>query len=229
MFQQHEVSWDAVKQTGPFSGQVRTHVKRVYTTLFATILAAAVGGFVFVSSNIGGMWTFLVGIGLLFWLSATPQEEVGKRISILAAFGFVEGNALGPLLAISIDLDPTIVVTAFMGTCVVFGCFTASALLAERRSYLYLGGLLSSGLSLLLVLSFLNILFRSSAVASVSIYLGLMTFSGFIIFDTQLMVERAAQGNSDFVWDSLNLFLDFVNVFVRILAILNKNKRDSRK
>jgi len=223
-----EINWDAVTKFDQLTPQIRTHVKNVYTTLFATICAAALGGFVFVTYNIGGTWSFLAGFGLLIWLAETSQEEVGKRLSILAAFGFVEGLAVGPLLELAIDIDPTIVFTAFVGSCAVFGCFSASALLAQRRSLLYIGGMLSSALSLLLILSLMNIFFHSSMVATGSIYLGLIVFSGFIIFDTQLMVERAAHGNTDFVWDALNLFLDFANLFVRILAILAKNKKSNK-
>lgn len=43
----------------------------------------------------------------------------------------------------------SILITAFLGTSVVFFCFSAVAMLARRREYLYLGGLLSSGFSLL--------------------------------------------------------------------------------
>ncbi|KAF6163377.1 hypothetical protein GIB67_019435 [Kingdonia uniflora] len=42
-----------------------------------------------------------------------------------------------------------ILITAFVGTAIAFGCFSAAAMLAKRREYLYLGGLLSSGLSIL--------------------------------------------------------------------------------
>ena len=34
----------------------------------------------------------------------------------------------------------SIIVTAFFATVLVFGCFTLSALWAEQRTYLYLGG-----------------------------------------------------------------------------------------
>lgn len=34
----------------------------------------------------------------------------------------------------------SIVATAFLGTCVVFGCFTLASLYAPDRKYLYLGG-----------------------------------------------------------------------------------------
>ena len=40
-----------------------------------------------------------------------------------------------------------ILVTVFVGTAIAFGCFSGAAIIAKRREYLYLGGLLSSGLS----------------------------------------------------------------------------------
>lgn len=52
------------------------------------------------------------------------------------------------------------------------------------------------------------------------LYLGLFVFAGYIIFDTQVMVERASMGVPDYIHDALQLLLDFVAVFVRILIIL---------
>lgn len=57
----------------------------------------------------------------------------------------------------------SILVSAFGGTALAFGCFSAAALLARRREYLYLGGLLSSGLSILLWLHFASAIFGGSA------------------------------------------------------------------
>jgi FtsH-binding integral membrane protein len=126
----------------------------------------------------------------------------------------------------------------------VFACFSAAALIAERRSFLFLGGMIGSGLTTLFWLSFLNIFFGSYVVFNIQLYLGLLVFSGFIIFDTQLMIERALMDpqNADFVrtyfflidiflmiylGDSLELFLDFLNVFIRLLIILTKNRKKS--
>jgi hypothetical protein len=38
----------------------------------------------------------------------------------------------------------SVVLTAFLSTTAVFVCFTLSALMTQRRAYLYLGGYLSS-------------------------------------------------------------------------------------
>jgi len=52
------------------------------------------------------------------------------------------------------------------------------------------------------------------------LYIGLAVMCGFIVYDTQFIVERARRGDMDYVMHSLNLFVDFVGVFWRLLMIL---------
>lgn len=65
----------------------------------------------------------------------------------------------------------------------------------------------------------------------VELYLGLVVFSGYVLFDTQLIVERASAGDFDHIKHALDLFVDAVAIAVRVLVILLKNqeKRDSRE
>ena len=58
----------------------------------------------------------------------------------------VQGFSLGSLIYMVLLMDPAILVTALLATTTVFVCFAGAALLAKRRTYLYLGGVLSSGL-----------------------------------------------------------------------------------
>jgi FtsH-binding integral membrane protein len=57
----------------------------------------------------------------------------------------------------------------------------------------------------------------------VELYLGLLVFAGYVLFDTQLVVERASAGDFDTVGHALDLFVDFVAVAVRVLVILLRN------
>jgi len=60
----------------------------------------------------------------------------------------------------------------------------------------------------------------------VQLYLGLVMFVGYVLFDTQLIIERAYNGSTDAVSDAVTLFIDFVGIFVRILVALLKNSRE---
>lgn len=53
-------------------------------------------------------------------------------------------------------------VTAFVGTAIAFGCFSGAAIVARRAEFLYLGGLLSSGVSILLWLQLAGSIFGHS-------------------------------------------------------------------
>lgn len=57
----------------------------------------------------------------------------------------------------------SIVVMAFLGSVAVFACFSGAALVARRREYLFLGGILSSVVSLMLLLQFSSLIFGRSA------------------------------------------------------------------
>jgi len=222
------INWSAISKTPPITPDVRAHLTNVYTILTAGILVAAVGSIISVYTNIGGALSLLAGCGLMIWLVMTPQEKFVKRLSLLLGFCFFEGLSIGPLLLATLEIDPSIISTAFFGTVCVFVCFSASALFAERRSYLFLGGFLGSMLMNLFVLGLLNIFFRSPLIFNIILYGGLLVFCGFVCFDTQLIIEKASQGHKDVIWDSLELFIDFARIFVRLLIILSRDK-DSKK
>merc|ERR1719333_1356095 len=109
-------------------------------------------------------------------------------------------------------MNPSIVPTAFMVTATIFGCFTGASLMAPDGKYLYLGGTLMSGLS--------TLFFRSQLLFQAHIWIGLAVFCGFIMFDTQLIINKARNGDRDFIAHSLDLFIDFVQVFRKVLILL---------
>ena len=52
------------------------------------------------------------------------------------------------------------------------------------------------------------------------LYFGLLVFVGYIVFDTQEIIEKAHFGDGDYVKHAWTLFMDFFGVFVRILIIM---------
>ncbi|XP_052212460.1 probable Bax inhibitor 1 [Dreissena polymorpha] len=87
---------------------------------------------------------------------------------------------------------------------------------------------LLSSLSWLCLAGFMNIFFRSQMIWNVQLYGGLLLFCAFVLYDTQLIIEKVRHGDDDYIWQSVDLFLDFINIFRRLMIIL-ASKEEGRK
>uniref|UniRef100_A0A8C8ELA5 Transmembrane BAX inhibitor motif containing 6 n=1 Tax=Oncorhynchus tshawytscha TaxID=74940 RepID=A0A8C8ELA5_ONCTS len=229
----HSIRFHALFKFSQISHSTQLHLKNVYSCLAVCMFVAAAGSYVHVVTRLfqGGLLSLLCSLGMMVWLSMTPHnsETEKNRLAILAGFAFFTGVGLGPAMDFVITINPSVIVTAFLGTSIIFICFTLSALYAKRRSYLYLGGTLMSGLSILFLVSVLNMCFGSAILFKAHMYMGLVIMCGFVLFDTQLIIEKAENGDKDYVWHCVDLFLDFVTIFRKLMILLAMNEKDKNK
>lgn len=217
-------SYESLKNFRQITPIVQNHLRLVYLTLCCALGSFAVGTYLHILMNIGGLLTLLGGLGGIFWLQSVSPREERKRFGIVMFVALLQGATVGEFIKHVIQFDPSILVTGAVGTAIAFGCFSAAALVARRREFLFLGGLLASAISILFWLQFASSIFgRSAAMFNVELYFGLLVFLGYIVFDTQYIIERAHLGDLDYVMHALVLFVDFAGVLVRILAIMLKN------
>ncbi|GAB6020554.1 hypothetical protein CHUAL_003237 [Chamberlinius hualienensis] len=215
-----------------FDSGTKEHLKNVYSCLSMTALAAAVGAYVHIIGLLEASFlTILLDLGLLLAVMFTTDngKNQGQRLLYLLGFALCSGLNSGPLLNMAIYVDPSVIPTALMGTAVIFICFTLSALYSSNRYWLYLGGILSSGLSILILLSFMTLFFRSKLLFDVQLYLGLFVMCGFVLYDTQLIVEKRLRGDKDYIKHSLELFIDLIKIFRHLTVILMQKKREEER
>jgi len=211
---------------------IQHHLKQVYTCLTMSTLAAFAGAFINLYSGVGNVFLIsLAAMGFLLTLFATPDES-GKnaklRIGLLLGFAFCTGFGLGPLLDTVIRINPSIIPTAFLSTSLIFTCFSICSLLSPRGQYLMLGAPLLSLFSVLSMLFIANIFIGSTMIFQMYLYIGFAIMCGFVLYDTQLIIAKRRLGDKDFVWHSVDLFIDFVNIF-RYLLIILAQKDDNQK
>jgi len=219
----------AMLKANNISQRVQNHLKQVYSTLAATMLAASFGTVFYLYTHLSPFLSSIAMMFLLFGLTFESRDvPVQQRFPRLLLFGFFQGAAVGSLVEMGLYVSPLLVAQAFLMTVLTFGCFAAAATLSERRSMLYMYGMLASGTSWLLFASFANFFFQSQAVFAAELYLGLALFLGYVCADSQMIIERADSGDYDYVRHALELFLDFVAVFVRILVIFLRSKENER-
>ena len=68
-----------------------------------------------------------------------------------------------------------------------------------------------------------------SVLENVSLYVGLAVFSGLVLWDTQKIIKHAENAYDKRqlspINDALGIYLDFINIFVRLLTIMDNNRR----
>ena len=158
--------------------------------VFCTVMAA-VGAIVNAYIGFGGLFGLLGALGILFYLQvdSAKHEFSWRRIGFLGMFGFLKGTCLGPLILVALRLDAKVLITALLGSVMIFVCFTLASLVSKRRSYIFLGGILSTVASISLLLNLMNAFLWSESLYDTQLFLGLVMFSGYVIFDTQIIIE----------------------------------------
>ncbi len=177
-------NFSAVFKNADLSPRIQAHLVRVYQTLALALFTTALGVVADLQLHLGGQLSAIASILTLIALGMQRKEAIQQRVGLLALYGFLQGASLGPLIRLAIAVDPSILFTAVVGTFTVFACFSASAIFSSRRSYLYLGGILSSALSFLILLSLVSIFWRPVIMHSIQLYLGLAVFCAFVLYDT---------------------------------------------
>lgn len=212
--------------------EVIDYLRRVYHTLTITGVCCGIGCAIQAYSAAGYYLTILgiiASFALIFRLKMQlpTSENTTQRLLIVYGIGVSLGLTIGPLVTVAFNIDSSIVPTALMASIAVFGSFSLSAFFATRRSYLYLGGFLFSCLSILTIISIVNIFVQSLTLYLVHLYCGLVLFCLYIMYDTQKIIERASNGHFDIAGDVLNLFLDFLNLFIKIVQLYIRSKSRS--
>eukprot|EP00252_Welwitschia_mirabilis_P009022 TRINITY_DN212_c0_g1_i2.p1 TRINITY_DN212_c0_g1~~TRINITY_DN212_c0_g1_i2.p1 ORF type:complete len:188 (+),score=13.80 TRINITY_DN212_c0_g1_i2:108-671(+) len=143
---------------------VQKHLQRVYLCLCTSLAAAAVGVALHFLLNIGGLLTCFGCLASIVWLVSVPSYPFNerKRLGLLLTAAILKGATLGPVIDAVSEIGPGIPITALVGTSLAFACFSGSAVLAKRRQYLFLGGILSSAISVLLWIQIASAFFSRS-------------------------------------------------------------------
>ena len=94
-----------------------------------------------------------------------------------------------------------------------------------KQDFTLLGGLLCVLLVLLIVGIFLNIFLRIKILDLLFNILGIILFSFYIIYDTQLIIGKYSLklSEDDYALGVINLYLDIINLFVLILNLMGRN------
>jgi len=177
----------------------------------------------------------MMGSGMV--ARSIPYEKgIGAKQLAWAAHCAVMGAIIAPLSFVG----GPILIRAAWYTAGIIGGLSTVAVCAPNDRFLYMGGPLAIGLGVVFASS-LGSMFLPATTAlgaglySISLYGGLLLFSAFLLYDTQRIVHRAENHPNfgvqkfDPVNSSMSIYIDSLNIFIRIVSILTGQGGNRRR
>jgi modulator of FtsH protease len=189
-------------------------------SMLPTVLGAWMGvetGLSKVLSGWMGLIAILVGgFGFIYAIQKTKNSAAG--VPILLGFTFFMGLMLSSLIAAVLGFKngSSLVMTAFGGTA---GVFFVMASLASviKRDLSGMGKWLFVGAIVMMVGGIINVFVGSSVGMMVISMMGIAIFSAYMLYDIKQIIDG---GETNYISATLALYLDIINVFQSLLALL---------
>lgn len=158
---------------------------------------------------------------LIFALMCYKDQEP-INMYLLWAFTFAEAFLVGNVVTIyCVEGQQGIVLEAVFLTMSIFIGLTLFTF-QSKIDFSFLGAFLSMGLGALILWGFLAMLFGVQT-GYVYALLGCILFSGYILFDTWLIMDKLSP--HEYVLAAIMLYLDIINLFLYLLQLLSSNDR----
>ncbi len=189
-------------------------------SLIPTVLGAWLGVATGMTKSLTGglgLIVFLGGaFGFIYAIEKTKNSAAG--VPVLLAFTFFMGLMLSRMIGMVLGFKngTDIVMTAFGGTAGVFFVM-ASLSSVIKRSLEGMGKWLFAGALVLMVGSIINVFVGSSAGMMAISVAAIGIFSAYMLYDLKRIIDG---GETNYISATLALYLDILNVFQALLALL---------
>lgn len=222
---------------GALTTKLSAVMKRVYVRMFLGLIVTAVVALLagssvespyisFIANNSWAMWFLIIAeLGLVIGISAGINKLSSPVATLLFyLFAIVNGLMLAPIFIVytGVSIAKTFFITAgTFGAMSIYGYCTKSDL-TRFGSFLFMA------LIGLIIVSLVNIFLHSNGLDWLITIVGLFIFIGLTAWDTQQIKRMAMMMPADSVGKlatigALNLYLDFINMFLYLLRIFGDN------
>lgn len=214
----------AYRETGADAIERNKVLRNTYWLLALTLIPTVIGAWFGVATGIGhylsgglGLIVFLVGaFGFIYAIEKT--KESGMGVAVLLGFTFFMGLMLSRMIGMVLGFSngTSLVMTAFGGTAGVFFLMASLATFIKRdisgmSKWLFVGAIV------LMVGSIVNIFVGSSVGMMVISVLAIGIFSAYMLYDIKQIIDG---GETNYISATLALYMDLINVFQSLLALL---------
>ncbi|WP_050183787.1 Bax inhibitor-1/YccA family protein [Domibacillus robiginosus] len=210
---------------------VTTHVlPRFFSALLLSFLGTLFGG-MFIPETaalaLGVVPLMILLLLLIKSISAGSKRKKGLStyglrlpMWLVYVFTLLFGISIYPLIDFYVDtMGMALVVAAFGITSALFGGLFIYTYMS-RKDFSFLGGLLFFTLLASILLGIANLFIGSDLVDLGLSFVGILVFSGYMLYDISRM-KQADFSESDVPAAVFDLYLNFINIFLDILRVMN--------
>ena len=204
-----------------------------FFSMFLGLLASAITAYYAYSSGMyidiimNGSYTGLaiaeVIVVLVFSLLFRKLSPTLVTI-LFFGYAFLNGFTLSVIFAV---FELSSIVYAFAGTAALFGILAFIGYRTDKDLSNW-GTMLSTLLLVGLVLTIINIFLKSSGLDIILDWAILFIFFGLTVYDTNKIKQMSEMGFCEdeklYVYGAMELYLDFINIFIRILSLFGKRR-----
>lgn len=203
------------------------------TQLFVTVTISALmmfygGAGLVLWTRTRGSWAYHLSLfGTLFTLLLVFcfRQKSPLNLVFLGLFTLCESYMIGMICAFYAAAGMSaLVIEAFAITSVIFVALTLFTM-QSKINFDFLGVGLGVALLVLIVWGLFTMLFFDSFVMHQLYALaGTVIFALYIVYDTHLIINRLTY--DEYILGAINLYLDFINMFLFVLQLLSGGRRD---
>lgn len=191
------------------------------TFLVAYVVSINEKMLIFIFSGYTPLIILLLELGCAIWLSARINYMSGS----LATGLYLGYAALTGLTFSSIFIAYEIIsiIWVFLVSAIIFGIFA----LIGKNSKINLSSLgifLIIGLFAVILLEIVNLFIMSGTLNMVLCIVSIIIFIGYVAYDMQKISKMDTDSDSVAIIGAFNLYLDFINIFVKLLRLFGKNR-----
>lgn len=192
---------------------------------FFVLLLICTIGMIFGMMFVPPQFAFVAGIGsfIVLIIAAITRRRENKSLSRVNCYSvsFLLGISTFPTILYYVSAMGSVMVLFSLGiTTTIFGSLALYSS-KTKKDFTFLGGTLFAGLIALILISLVGLFIRSEVYNLAIAWLGIMIFSGYVLYDIQI-IKRSAFTEDDVPGLALNLFLDFINIFIYVLRIVSR-------
>ena len=205
----------------------------ILTALFSYLISQSASAIRFIYSNPFVTVACVVAeLALVFFLSARLERMRTRTAQIcFIAYSILTGVTLSSVFLVYTGAS---IAKAFLSTALMFCLLTVYANVTKRNIASW-STYLMMGLFGIIIASTINLFFGFKSVDLLISILGIIIFMGLTIYDTKRVVDMNNEYGSQMTEDeftkigiigALNLYLDFLNIFLYLLRLFASSRRD---